>query len=63
MRVPYVLMTVCSRGGCHAQFEFLAMQKLENNPMAGLYHTSEDFWMGKVRGVTSSRSLLCGPAA
>jgi hypothetical protein len=39
------------------------MQKLENNPMAGLYHTSEDFWMGKVRGVTSSRSLLCGPAA
>ena len=30
------------------------MQKLENNPMAGLYNTSENFWMGKVRGVARS---------
>ena len=60
----YVLMPVCAHGrGCHAQFEFLAMQKLENNPMAGLYNTSEDLWMGKVRGVTRFRSLLCGLAA
>ena len=58
-----VIPFMCSRGGFHAQFEFLAMQKLENNPMAGLYNTSEDFWMGKVRGVTRFRSLLCGLAA
>jgi len=31
------------------QFECLVATKLENNPMAGLYNVSENFWVGKVR--------------
>ena len=31
------------------QCECLVATKLENNPMAGLYNVSENFWVGKVR--------------
>ena len=36
---------------CCVQFECLATTKLENNPMAGLYNVSENFWVGKVRDI------------